>query len=286
MGYDKKTFERRIQESPLFLLDKQTEYAAFKKEFYRMLESLYCYLMATNESKYEPYGCEITEVATRCINNFDNARGSFLNYFNAAWKKEFSHIIGEKIREEKFHGIRITEEDKRAIQKYLRLADQLGSILNRNELYERLSDAMELPVVKIRQIAQLSEISVTTDNYAFDEATTRSLWDYISDGRSIEGDFVEGESANEFLSLIDKSFSTLQERQKPVISDMLTIRICTLLSKETIAKFSFLNKSIVSEWLTNGIIPTQRDIAKKYNRNEASISRTINDFLKKIKKDL
>ena len=84
MVYDKKIFEQRIEESPLFSLDKQTEYVAFKKEFYRMLEYLYCYLMATNEKEYEPYGCEITEVATRCINNFDATRGLFLHYFNSA----------------------------------------------------------------------------------------------------------------------------------------------------------------------------------------------------------
>ena len=284
MVYDKKKFEQRIQESPLFSLDQQTEYVAFKKEFYRMLEYLYCYLMATNEKEYEPYGCEITEVATRCINNFDDTRGMFLHYFNSAWKKEFSHLIGEKIREEKFHGIRITEEDKRAVQKYLRLAEQLGSLLTRNELYKRLSDAMELPVVRIQEIAQLCEVNVATDNYFSEEGKIRSLWDYISDGRSIERDFVDDEAANDFLSTIEEAFNTLQDRQKPIISDMLTIRICSLLTKETIARFSFLNQSIASEWFISGIIPTQREIAKKYNRSEASISRTINDFLKKLKR--
>jgi len=284
MVYDKKKFEQRIQESPLFSLDKQTEYVAFKKEFYRMLEYLYCYLMATNEKEYEPYGCEITEVATRCINNFDATRGVFLHYFNSAWKKEFSHITGEKIREEKFHGIRITEEDKRSVQKYLRLADQLGSLLTRNELYKRLSDAMELPIVKIQEIAQLCEVNVASDNYVGEEGKIRSLWDYISDGRSIEKDFIDDEAANGFLSMIEEAFNALQERQKPIISDMLTIRVCSLLPKETINKLSFINKSILSEWLISGIIPTQRDIAKKYDRNEASISRTINEFLKKIKR--
>ena len=284
MVYDKKIFEQRIEESPLFSLDKQTEYVAFKKEFYRMLEYLYCYLMATNEKEYEPYGCEITEVATRCINNYDATRGLFLHYFNSAWKKEFSHLIGEKIREEKFHGIRITEEDKRAVQKYLKLADQLGSLLTRNELYKRLSEAMELPIEKIRQIAQLCETTVTNDNYIGDEGKTRSLWDFISDGRSIERDFVEDEAAIDFLTVIEEAFDTLQERQKPIISDMLTIRICSLLPKETIDKLSFINKSILSEWFISGSIPTQRDIAKKYDRNEASISRTINEFLKKLKR--
>ncbi len=284
MVYDKKKFEQKIQESSLFLLDKETEYIAFKREFYRMLEYLYCYLMAINEREYEPYGCEITEVATRCINNFDYTRGTFLNYFNSAWKQEFSHIVGEKIREDKFHGIRITEEDKRAIQKYIRLADQLGSLLSRNELYKKLSDVMELPVERIRQIAQLCEINVSNGSFVSGDGDVKSIWDQISDGRSFEKELANEDAANSFLLVVEKVFNTLQERQKPIISDLLTIRLCSSLSKDKFDRFSFINKSILQEWFMEGTIPTQRDIAKKYNRNEASISRTLNDFLKKIKR--
>ncbi len=283
MVYDKKTFEQKILSSPLFSLDKQTEYIAFKKEFYRMLEYLYCYLMAINKKEYEPYGCEITEVATRCINNFDITKGSFLHYFNSAWKREFSHITGEKIQEERFHGITFKEEDKRAIQKYLRLANQLGSLLTRNELYKRLSDVMELPIERIRQIAQLCEIKVSSDSYVTGEGDEKSLWSQISDETSLEKDFVNKETDNELLSVIETVFNTLQERQKPIISDLLTIRICPYLSKEKIDHFSFINKLIIQKWFTDRIIPTQRDIAIKYNRNEASISRTLNDFLKKLR---
>ena len=284
MVYDKNKFEQKILASPLFSLDKKTENIAFKREFYRMLEYLYCYLMAINEREYEPYGCEITEVATRCINNFDITRGAFLNYFNSAWKQEFSHIVGEKIREEKFHGIRITEEDKRSIQKYIRLADQLGSLLTRNELYKKLSEVMELPVERIRQIAQLCEINVSSENFVTGEGDVKSIWDQVSDGRSFEKDFANEDAENNFLLVIENVFNTLQERQKPIISDLLTIRVCSLLSKEKIDRFSFINKSIMQEWFMDGMIPTQRDIAKKYDRNEASISRTLNDFLKKLKR--
>ena len=34
------------------------------------------------------------------------------------------------------------------------------------------------------------------------------------------------------LSKIDAAFATLQERQKPIVSDMITIRICPFLSEE------------------------------------------------------
>lgn len=81
MRYEKEKYERLIAESPLFKLDKGTQYTAFRREAYKMVEYLYCYLLAINEQKNEPYGCEITEVATRCINNFSSDKGDFLHYF-------------------------------------------------------------------------------------------------------------------------------------------------------------------------------------------------------------
>ena len=36
----------------------------------------------------------------------------------------------------------------------------------------------------------------------------------------------------------------------------------------------------------SGVLPTQREIAGKYERNEASVSRTVKDFQKKLKKEL
>ena len=42
----------------------------------------------------------------------------------------------------------------------------------------------------------------------------------------------------------------------------------------------------IKEWKKSGVLPTQREIAGKYERNEASVSRTVRDFQKKLKKEL
>lgn len=105
MYYDRGKYESLIMNSPLFDIDKEQETTAYKRESYKMAEYLYCYLLAINERDYEPYGSEIMDVATRCINNFDSSKGVFLFYFNSAWKQEYSHILGEKISDERFRGI-------------------------------------------------------------------------------------------------------------------------------------------------------------------------------------
>lgn len=284
MGYEKSKYERLIMESPLFLLNKDEEYTAYKRESYRMIENLYCYLMAINEVAYEPYGCEITEVATRCINNYDASRGVFLHYFNSAWKQEYSHILGDQAQDDKLRGIKITEEDKRAVKKYMRFIQRHGEYSSTDELHERLSVAMDMPVNRIREIVMLGSTTVVGDSYANDAGDDLSLWERIADDFQIEKDLMDQAQIELLFEKIGKVFADIQERQRPLVADLLTIKICSSLVNIPEVD-TFINWDIVNEWKKTGTIPTQRDIAQKYQRNEASISRSYKEFLKKLRKE-
>lgn len=286
MYYDKKKYEQLILESPLFSLDKESEYTAFKRESYRMIEYLYCYLLSINEKEYEPYGCEITEVATRCISNYDSSKGVFLHYFNSAWKQEYSHILGEKIHENIYQGIRITEDDQRAVRKYIRLADQLGTDCKAEELYHKLSEAMNLPISRVEALAQMSRLTVCGDSFLSNDGAKQILWDQIPGNASASQRIESEEEIEAILEKVDEAFNSLQARQKPVVSDMITIKICPFLTKSQARRFSFISDPVIEEWIKCGTVPTQRDIAKKYGRDEASVSRTLKGFLKKLKKDM
>lgn len=285
MYYDKQKYEQLILESTLFSLDKETEYTAFKRESYRMVEFLYCYLLSINEKEYEPYGCEITEVAIRCISNFDSNKGIFLHYFNSAWKQEYSHILGEKLHEDKYRGLRITEEDRRAVHKYIRLVDKIGMDCSTNERYRRLSEAMELPVERILELARLSNVNVGGDSYTSNDGDEQSLWDQIPGAESVSRNIETFGAIETILSRIETVYESLQNRQKPIVSDMITIKICSFLTDTRMRGFPFVSSSVMDEWIEYGTVPTQRDIAKKYGRDEASISRTVKNFLEKLKKE-
>ena len=64
---DKEKYEKLIQESPLFSLYKKAEPVAFRNARLKMIENIYLDLLSINKEKYEPYGCEITEIANYCI---------------------------------------------------------------------------------------------------------------------------------------------------------------------------------------------------------------------------
>lgn len=286
MYYDRSKYESLIINSPLFEIDKATEPTAYSRESYKMIEYLYCYLLSINEHEYEPYGYEITEVATRCIRNYDASKGVFLHYFNAAWKQEFSHILGEKISDDKFHGIKIAEEDKRNIIKYLKLSERIEPSVPKNERLQLISDAMGIPIKKIESIIQMNDMFVVNDTIENEDGEAFSIIDQVSDGILIDQHLYISDSVGELLQTIEIVYDELQDRQKAMISDLITARIWSIVEELTVSKsqYHFISKDIIDEYNLTGFMPTQRQIGEKYNRDEASVSRTMKEFMKKIEK--
>lgn len=283
MGYNKADYERLIAESKLFSLNKETESVAFRKESYKMVEYLYCYLLAQNEKKYEPFGCEITEVAVRCINNYDESKGMFLHYFNAAWKLEYSHLCGNQAVDDRLHGVKITESEKRAIRKYLRYEVSLGKDLARRELREAIAEIFDQPIEVVSEIAELVEYRMVDNEITDDDGGRTSLFDQLSDGHLVEEKLLTAARVEEILTAIESAFLSLQQRQMPIISDMMTIRLASTIVEMEIdaSSYSFISEDVLRQYSKNQL-PSQRAIAEKYGKNEASISRTVKAFTKKL----
>lgn len=288
MVYDRERYEELIIQSPLFSLDKEKDETAYKRESLKMVEYLYCYLLGINESRYEPYGYEITIVAKRCIKGFSGEKGEFLHYFNAAWKQEYLHICGNEALEDKFHGVKITEEDKRNIRKYLKLARSFEKRTSCEELLETIADAMNLPLNTVVEIAKMSSFTIACNVLEKNEAEVSNRLAQIPDPHThLSVDLlVSSEGIGELLDKIEEAFLKLQTRQRPIISDAITVRI----AEEIIGigrapdRYSFINQKIMKKYKDCSILPTQRDVADKFGRSEASISRSVKKFILKLNK--
>jgi len=284
MAYDKKKYEELINASKLFEIDKESQSAVYRKESLKMVEYLYCYLLAVNESKYEQYGCEIVDVATRCINGFDGS-SDFLHYFNAAWKNEYSHICGNEIIDGKFKGLKLSEQERRDVKKYMRLIGRCNPELTNQKKYEKIAELMDISVETVIAIANTSETVVVGEYTSNADGEEVGAFDLLSDDFLIESYFESLASLSDMLDEIEKHFNSLQERQKPIVADMITCKIGDeIFEIEKLSKqYSFISDEVRGQIKSTGKIPTQREIADKYGKNEASISRTIKDFLKRVK---
>lgn len=110
-------------------------------------------------------------------------------------------------------------------------------------------------------------------------------FDLLSDGFLIESYFENLASLSDMLDEIEENFIKLQDRQKPIVADMITIKIGDeIFEIDRLSKrYTFLSGEIGKQIKQSGKIPTQREIAEKYGKNEASISRTMKEFLNKVR---
>ena len=284
MPSEKEQYEQIIRRSILFSLDRDREPAAYQRECLRMIESLYCFLMAVSKKKYENYGLEITETAKRCIKAFDPDKGDFLRYFLSAWRREYSHIKRDEALSDQLHGIRISEDDRRNLARYLKLVNTAGTQPQTPALYEKLALAMGITADEVRQIAELSSVRVNSDISLDHDGNEVSAWDFIPvDHTGLEG--IEEEfDVEHWLQKIENAYLQLQARQKPIVSDLITVKICGSLSVQPVMaeRYSFFSKEVLLQWKQDHSIPSQRDLAAKYGKQEASLSRTLRQFCEKI----
>ncbi len=284
MTNEKERYEQLISHSTLFSLDSNSEPSAYQREQLRLIENLYCYLMSIRRDKYENYGLEITETAKRCIRSYDKSKGQFLTYFLSAWKQEYSHITSDQVLDEKLHGIKISEDDKRNVVRYIKLVNSMSGNLSPKEIYKRLSDSMGLTIADVERIASIEETTVSSDITADSEGNELSLWDQFESEDILFDEIGGAEDVTTWLKEIDSVFARIQERQKRIVSDLLTVRLCQQLPYQVLKHFqcNFLNYDIIETWYTTGEIPSQKAIAEKHGKREASVSRTLREFCKKI----
>ena len=283
---NREKYEQLILASPLFSLDRERDRTAYQREALKMVEYLYLYLMEINAERYVEYGVEITETANSCIENYDPQNGDFLHYFNAAMKKEYTRESAKRRMQEMRGGIRVTDEDDRnlrAVIKYMR-ANKIDDPTA--EQIERIAEALSVTEQRVCDLlkmnAESTTISDTTQNNDGEEI---SLFDTIASDENIEQEFISADNCRVLLESIQTAYDGCQERQKPILSAMLTVKIAAVVRQYEISvmQFSFVDKQILMEYIQTGTLPTQRDIAARFDKNEASISRTLKEFLGKLK---
>lgn len=286
MENDKEKYLKLIRQSKLFCMQRVPESSAYQREALRMIEYLYCYLVAVNASKYADMGLEITETARRCIRSFQADRGEFLPYFLAAWKQEYKRSAGRKIIAQRYGGIGFTEEEQRNIKRYARLAASHGNSGAPEELVQRAAQATEKTPEEVRKIQELTDIRVESDSVDRN-GVEYNLFDSIDSGERVEDELLAEEAAAAQLRKIEDEFNGLQNRQKPLLSCLITAKIARELSIEPkllacAGQMSFFDPEAYYRAISSEAGLSAREIATDFGLNEASVSRSWRRFREKL----
>ena len=287
LNYNKDEYEKLIDESNLFSIDKEKQRSLYKREALKMVEYLYCYLLAIKQQQYEPYGMEIVATAKRCIENYKSESGRFLNYFNSAWKKEYGHIVGKEIIRESFSGIHFTDEDERNFRKYMKLAQSLGIDTSTSEFNEKILEAMGVSLKEVNMLRDMVNCKISAGTQSNEEGEEYSIIDQIDSGNYVETGFLQAEEAINLLDLFDDVFQRLQDRQKPMLAKILTSKLTLIVidDDKIVNSFktqSYFDNDIYEECIRRNDMIQTKEIAMYFGKTEASVSRTWKDFKEKI----
>lgn len=288
MNKSRIEYENLIRTSILFSLDRETQTIAYKREALKMVEYLYLYLTSINADKYSEYGLEITQTAKRCIKNYTKESGDFLNYFNSAISKEYRKAFSNKHFSEQHGGVHIPEQEQRIINKFIKLAETKGVYDLSDDLVSKISEATGIKQERIRECISLYQNSfIVEDTYTDDEGNENSIFDYIASDKLTEDFIIELDTAKELLEKVDQVFQKRQDRQKPLLSKLITAKISQQLQSDEkllsiVSKMSFFDLDVFKKSITQGSPPTAKEIGEKLGLSEQSVSRTFKEFIKKL----
>lgn len=288
MNKSRIEYENLIRTSILFSLDRETQTTAYKREALKMVEYLYLYLTSINAEKYSEYGLEITETAKRCIKNYTKESGDFLNYFNSAITKEYRKAFSKEHFSEQHGSVHIPEQEQRIINKFIKLAEAKGVYDLSNDVVNKISEATGIKQERIRECISLYQNSFVVENtYTDDEGNENSIFDYIASDKLTEDSIIELDTAKELLEKVDQVFQKRQDRQKPLLSKLITAKISQQLQSNEkllsiVSKMSFFDLDVLKKSITQGSPPTAKEIGEKLGLSEQSVSRTFKEFIKKL----
>ena len=287
MYYDREEYEKLINESILFSLDKEKQSIAYRKEERKMVEYLYCYLMGTKKKEeYAKYGLEIVETALKCIEKYDSSKGKFLNFFSASWKNNYLHLYGREIIQAQHQGIRFTDEEERQYRLFQKLAQKNGMDVNSPEFIEKIMEVTGLDEEKINNIQMMINSQVSS-SISVDDGDIINILDQVDSGKYVEDTILQFEATKEGMENLEIAFNHLQERQKPILAMLISSKISLLISEDEkllnlAQKMSFFEEDVFKETMKRGEQLQAKEIAKRFDVSEASISRTWKNFVNKL----
>ncbi|MBO5526368.1 MAG: hypothetical protein J5993_06430 [Clostridia bacterium] len=291
--FTREEYENLINNSPLFEIDKESSPALYKTERYNFLTVLtdYYRLYVYPNKPLDSYSMTLMETAIECIKYYNKSKGEFLHLFNSSMKRDLHIAKAKEIIEEKRQGIRVSSEDDKLIRKIIAFANSKSLDIYHVAVQEKISMALGIALSRLQELLRINDdavaVSSTVTNEDGDEI---ELFDLQASHEKTAEDKMADESA--FISLVEKiddAFSFVQERQKKLLSMLLTVEIIKACdedldkARQSLEDKDIYNAEVFDYYNKNGALPTAKQIGVLCGVSEQSLSRTYKNFKEKLK---
>ena len=231
------------------------------------------------------------ETAVECIKYYDKGKGEFLHLFNSDLKRDLHIAKAKEIVEEKRQGIRVASEDDKLIRRIMALANSKGLDIYNSIVQEKLAKVLNIDIDKLRELIRINDdsiaVSSTVTNEDGDEVELFDL--QASKEKTAEENLVEESSVISLIEEIEDVFSEVQDRQKRLLSMLLTVEIIKAFNenvdkaKELLCDKEIFNQEVFDYYGKHGELPTAKQIGVICGVSEQSLSRTYKNFKEKLK---
>ena len=273
-------------EANLLEIRKNTE---IRNKFIELL--IEYYILYASKSTFENYSSELMDTAEDCLKYFDSQKGAFTHLFNSEMKKAIRRARYKEMQENKRHGGVLPKQMERLIGRIDLYARRMG--LNWHERYaqEILSNKFNISIKEVEQLIyadyKAKPIRDCVRVYDGEESFLTHL--QPSREKSIEDKMVDEAEFIAFVEKINAFFSGVQDRQKRLLSMLLTVKIIEACDKDLDKARNILvgkelfNEEVFDYYEKHGKLPTNRKIAEICGISEQSLSRTYKNFKEKLK---
>ena len=291
--FTREEYENLINNSPLFEIDKESSPALYKSERYNFLTLLtdYYRLYIYPSKPLDSYSMTLMDTVMECIKYYDKDKGEFLHLFNSSIKRDLHIAKAKEIIEEKRQGIRVSNKDDKLIRKIIALANSKGLDIYDLTVQQKISKALNLEFSRLQELLRINDDAVAVSSTVTnDDGDEVELFDLQSSHEKNAEDKMADESA--FVSLVEKIngvFNTAQDRQKKILSMLLTVEIIKACdedldkAKNLLTGKELFNKEVFDYYEKHGKLPTAKQIGLLCGVSEQSLSRTYKNFKEKLK---
>ena len=290
MGYTKEQYEELINGAKVFTIDRTKDSELWKTEARKLLLLTIEYYrdFVLKKETFENYGVELVEGIKQSIRGFSQEKGIFLHYANVAIKRRIRQKKLSDALDRQRRGLSVSENDNRIIKKMLSYVRSKGYDINDLATQERIAAQFKLSLEQVQICVEQSQISVIDETVSNSNGETSNIFDGIASAQpNAEEKMIENEKQLDIFRRVDNVFIQCQERQKPLLSCLLTARLIPEMDLNDyvlaeLEKISFIEKQLLKQYIASGKMPPARLIAAEFGLTEQSASRTLKTFFEKI----
>lgn len=267
----------------------------FKKLFQKIYTPIWNWMFyCFSEEDIRNAGIEVFHCIKRCILNYDeNESTSFIGFLYSCLEAEIKH---KKQRGELPPTRMCSRKDYNKALKLIKTAEKIGKNPYNENVQNWLAKQADLTLEQVKKL-----IKNYHQSQIIEDASTEKCND---DGKASifesseiknpyplpEAQLITLEDVKQDLKKIDKEFISCQTRQKIYLSSFITLRIIHALGtrfetneiSELLKSQTFTDLSLLNCLINKSELPSQKDLALKFGKDEGYISNRLKEFFEKV----